>query len=92
MERRKETAGPEASQDNKSSGMDRPAPNKLCLPHNRMSVEDAPFLSINHQAAEFGQRVQDRKCTGHQPQDVVEVGDVAEVSMRDRWEFVVFAG
>ena len=81
---RKKAAGSDVSQDNKSSGMDRPAPNKPCLPHNQVSVEDAPFSEPYHQAADFGQRVQGRKCAGHQPQDVEEVGDVAEVSMRDR--------
>jgi hypothetical protein len=50
------------------------------------------FQSLTIKQLTLDSEVQGRKFAGHQPQDAEEVGDVAEVSMRDRGVFVVFAG
>ena len=68
--------------------MDRPAPNDPCLLHNQLSAEDASFSVPFHQVAGAGLLVQGLECAGHRPQEVVEVGDAAEVPM---WKSLSFS-
>ena len=68
--------------------MNRPAPNDPCLLHNQLSAEDASFSVPFHRVAGAGLLVQGLECAGHPPQEVVEVGDAAEVPM---WKSLSFS-